>query len=153
MKRIACKYVYSRLPFEDLIQEGMLGLWEAMQRYEPERGVKLTTYATFWIKKRILDAVNNENKQHLHASKLNEEIPSSNAEFKISENEEKLNFPDNMPHEERIVLSLSFEEQLTLREIAEKLNISREKCRQLKEKGLRRLKSMIILGFTSKIIP
>lgn len=142
VKSIASKYMYTGLPFDDLMQEGMLGLWEAMQRYDPSKGAKLTTYAAFWIKKRIIDALNKEHKHHLNSSELNEDITASNEPENYSR-EEKLKFPDNMPKEEKIVLSLSFEEQLTLNEIAEKLNITREKCRQLKEKGLRRLKSTI----------
>ncbi|MDP8322624.1 MAG: sigma-70 family RNA polymerase sigma factor [Candidatus Stygibacter australis] len=143
VKSIASKYRYSGLPYDDLVQEGMIGLWEAMQRYDPEKGAKLTTYAAYWIKKRIIDAINSEHKHHLNSSELNEDITAADEKYEYSENEEKLKLPDKMPELEKIVLSLSFEEQLTLNEIAEKLNITREKCRQLKEKGLRRLKSVL----------
>ncbi|MCF7913127.1 MAG: sigma-70 family RNA polymerase sigma factor [Candidatus Cloacimonetes bacterium] len=143
VKSIAAKYRYSGLPYDDLVQEGMLGLWEAMQRYDPEKGAKLTTYAAFWIKKRIIEAINNEHKHHLNSAELNETITAEKEENDYSKSEEKLKLPENMPELEKIVLSLSFEEQLTLRDIAAKLDISRERCRQLKEKGLRRLKSVL----------
>jgi RNA polymerase primary sigma factor len=47
-----------------------------------------------------------------------------------------------MPEKERKILRFLFEEELTLKEIAEKMEISREKVRQLKEKALRRLRSI-----------
>ena len=38
---------------EDLIQEGRIGLMEAAERFDPERGTTFLTYAGFWIKKRM----------------------------------------------------------------------------------------------------
>ena len=40
---------------EDLIQEGRIGLMEAAERFDPERGTTFLTYAGFWIKKRMQD--------------------------------------------------------------------------------------------------
>ena len=45
-----------------------------------------------------------------------------------------------MPENEKKVLTMLFKEEFTLKEIAEKLSISRERIRQLKEKGLRRMR-------------
>jgi RNA polymerase sigma-32 factor len=41
----------------DLIQEGNLGLLEAVRRFDPTRGLRLSTYATYWIRERIFAAV------------------------------------------------------------------------------------------------
>jgi len=55
--KIAHKYARSKAQFAELSQEGMLGVCIAMDRFDPERGVKFTTYAAWWIKARVLDYV------------------------------------------------------------------------------------------------
>lgn len=47
--RIAWKFRASGLPIDDLIQEGNTGLLDAAERFEPERNVRFSTYATWWI--------------------------------------------------------------------------------------------------------
>src|SRR5262245_21872870 len=54
---VATEYRGLGIPFEDLINEGNLGLLEAAQRYDPARGVRFITYAVWWIRKAILKAV------------------------------------------------------------------------------------------------
>jgi RNA polymerase primary sigma factor len=54
---IAAEYRGLGLPFEDLINEGNLGLIEAAHRYDPSRGVRFITYAVWWIRKAILKAI------------------------------------------------------------------------------------------------
>lgn len=49
----AQKYLYSGVPFMDLVQEGNLGLMRAAQKFEKERGFRFSTYATWWIKQAI----------------------------------------------------------------------------------------------------
>lgn len=44
-------------PAVDLVQEGMLGLLEGVRRFDPARGVRLNTYATWWIRAYLLRAV------------------------------------------------------------------------------------------------
>lgn len=47
-----------RLDVDDLIQEGCLGLMVAINRFDPERGTKFLTYAVWWIRKFMQEAVN-----------------------------------------------------------------------------------------------
>jgi RNA polymerase primary sigma factor len=53
---IAKAYQGRGLSLADLIQEGNLGLMKAIDRFDPERGVRLSTYATWWIRQTIARA-------------------------------------------------------------------------------------------------
>ena len=46
-----------RLEADDLVQEGCFGLLEAIRRFDPERGTKFLTYAAYWIRKLMQEAV------------------------------------------------------------------------------------------------
>lgn len=51
--KIAQRWVRSNITFNDLVQEGNLGLLEAANRFDPSRGTQFSTYATPWVKKFI----------------------------------------------------------------------------------------------------
>ena len=51
--RIARGYVKHGVPYEDLVGDGMVGLAEAAQRFDPERGVRFSAYAAWWIRAHI----------------------------------------------------------------------------------------------------
>ena len=55
----ARKFEGSELPLLDLIQEGILGLIRAAEKFDPRRGFKFSTYATFWIRESIQRAIAN----------------------------------------------------------------------------------------------
>ena len=54
---VARKYIGRGVPLADLIQEGSLGLMRAIERFDPERGYRLSTYAIWWIRQAITRAV------------------------------------------------------------------------------------------------
>ena len=56
---VAKKYLYYGLPLLDLIEEGNLGLLKAVDRYDPGRKCKFSTYATWWIKQAITRSLSN----------------------------------------------------------------------------------------------
>ena len=60
---IAKRYIGHGLSFLDLIQEGNLGLITAIDRFDPERGNKLSTYATWWIRQAITRAISDKSRK------------------------------------------------------------------------------------------
>jgi RNA polymerase sigma factor (sigma-70 family) len=54
---IARRYVRSGMPMLDLIQEGNTGLVRAVEKFDYERGIKFSTYATWWIRQAISRAI------------------------------------------------------------------------------------------------
>ena len=58
--RVALRYRGCGVPLEDLINEGNIGLIEAVRRYDPGRETRFLTYATWWIRKAILGALSKQ---------------------------------------------------------------------------------------------
>jgi RNA polymerase primary sigma factor len=60
--KIAHDYSHFGLPLLDLISEGNIGLMKAVERFDPAKGGKLSTYAAWWIKQSIKRALANQSK-------------------------------------------------------------------------------------------
>jgi RNA polymerase primary sigma factor len=54
---VAVRYQNRGLPLPDLVQEGNLGLLRAVEKYDPERGFRFSTYAIWWIRQAITRAI------------------------------------------------------------------------------------------------
>lgn len=58
---VARAYRAGSVPFADLVQEGTIGLVRAVERFDHRRGMKLSTYAVWWIRRSMLDAIASSN--------------------------------------------------------------------------------------------
>ncbi len=59
---ISKKYINRGVPFPDLIEEGNLGLIRAVEKFQPARGFRFSTYATWWIRQAVERALANQSR-------------------------------------------------------------------------------------------
>ena len=88
MITIAKKYERTGVLFNDLVQEGYFGLIEASSRFDPNRGFKFCTYATWWIRQRISKAVADNSRAirlpvHVHSAVNNMQRVKKNMESEL----------------------------------------------------------------------
>lgn len=78
---IAKRFFGSRLSFSDLIQEGNIGLIKAIEKFEPDKEFKFSTYATWWIRQSITKAIADMTKNVRIPVHLIDEINSYNKAY------------------------------------------------------------------------
>lgn len=59
---VARRYTCKSLAFEDLVQEGIIGLLEAVNKFDASRGNRFSTYATYWIRQAIVRAIEKQDR-------------------------------------------------------------------------------------------
>ena len=146
---VAKQYQNQGLSLPDLINEGNLGLIKAAEKFDETRGFKFISYAVWWIRQSILQAlvdapfVEGEDNSLLDVLP-NDDSPSADRgltnESLGTEIERALQI---LTVREREIIKSFFGigcQEMTLEEIGERLDLTRERVRQIKEKAIRKLK-------------
>ena len=111
----ARRYQGHGLPMEDLVQEGMLGLIRAVEKFDWRRGFKFSTYGTLWIRQAIQRGLQN------HGRTIRVPVHVAQRQVKVRKIESELNGKlGREPTDEEIaaVAELSVDEVAELRELS-----------------------------------
>lgn len=162
------------LPFADIVEEGNIGLIRAIDRFDPKKDTKVISYAVWWIRKTIIEAI--EKKGMIDADNIEDYTPNEKNK-EVNDDNESLNVtvivPENkhlseetngspidakhileelfegVPERERFIVSdyfgLDGESPKTLEEIGEEFQLTKERVRQLNEKALKKMRSNALL--------
>lgn len=148
------------VPFEDLISEGNLGLMKAIEKYDPDKGFRFTTYAKWWILNSIHKCVdspyqvnvlkesdiiqNSYREDYYDRGQGNDSIinDDNELEYYSSTTSQMMQFLD-VREKEIIKGVFGFDgEVLTLEEIGGSLGMTVERVRQLKEGAMIKLRTV-----------
>lgn len=148
-RKIAHNYKDRGTDLDDLQQLALIGLYQGYMHYDPDRGVKFSTYAVYWIKKQVLGAFNSkaddgaDDESHgVGVSTGAKTYTGTASEAKPCSEREKMQLPMDMPPLEKDIIQLSIGEQLSLKEISARLKLSVERVKQHRQKALRRIRAI-----------
>ena len=77
----AKRFNHGEMDLEDLIQEGNIGLIKAVDKYDPDKNVKITTYATWWIDQAIRRSISNQSRTVRVPTHIQQDIKTINQAF------------------------------------------------------------------------
>lgn len=140
----------------DMIQEGTVGLIEAVERYDPDRGVRFSTFATYRIRGRILNALHRERPRASaegadgEAEALIERVPDPDAADRLAGVEDAMVVEqivaaiERLPPREQRILRAMISKQEEPKRIAGELRISLSHLYRLQKQAVGRLQAHLM---------
>ena len=131
--------------FDDLVQEGYIGLLEAQKRYDPSRGVKFSSYAYPWIRKYVREAAYKRLENTNHESCFLEELHSGEPMQRKPSygNVAVMACVRSIGEEEQTILAQRALLELTLKEVGEKRGCSGARIHQIEVKIKQKLQTRL----------
>ncbi len=139
----------------DMIQEGTVGLIEAVERYDPDRGVRFSTFATYRIRGRILNALHRERTLTSAAVEgedeaLIERVPDLGAADRLAGVEDALLVEqivaamERLPEREQRIVRAMISKEEEPRRIADELRISLSHLYRLHKQAVQRIQASLL---------
>lgn len=168
---VARRYSPGPLPLDDLVQEGMLGLIRAAEKFDPDRGFKFSTYAVWWIRQAVQRGLQQKARTIRVPAHLRDQVPDALSLDRLRSDGDSVgeaavrrdvatDFSEQaidraelygalarLPEQSRQVLTLryGFEGgvELSQAEIGRRLGVSRERVRRLEADALKALREVL----------
>lgn len=130
--KIARRFCTNHTDYEDLVQAGLMGLFKATKRFDITKGVKFTTFATYYIIGAIKDELRKQCIHNQNLYTLSDNLNNNEGKYL---NMEIYDFTNT----ERLLIELRLTKHLSQKEIAQKLKVSQSTVSRI----LKRIKTKI----------
>ena len=136
--KLSYRYQRPGISRKDLVQEGTLGLHRAIVKYDPSKGVKLSTYAYPWIRSYMSRYVQKTRKamDYLPVAEVYNPEPDSESE-RVDEVEDLMAC---LSHGERAIISYLYINNLTVDQIAQTLDIAPTQVRRYQQRAIEKMR-------------